>query len=100
LNTETTSGIFPFDRTIDAGNLTGPAFETTGKFDHHLSLFVKGVKVCWTGINTEMFFTFLTDFWVEENVGFFVVFKGIQSQFLGDLHQASPLKAQGVRREA
>jgi hypothetical protein len=77
LYTESTPGIFPFDRAVDAGDLAGAAFQTAGKFDHHLSLFVKGVEVCRTGIDTKTFFTVLADFLIERDMGLFVIFKSI-----------------------
>jgi hypothetical protein len=79
LYTETTAGVFPFDGAIDAGNLAGPAFQTTGKLNHHLSLFIKRVKVCRAGIDTKSFFTVVTNFLVKSDMGFFVVFEGIES---------------------
>jgi len=77
LYTESTPGIFPFDGAIDAGDLAGAAFQTTGKLNHHLSLFVKGVEVCRTGIDTKAFFTVLADFLIERDMGLFVIFKSI-----------------------
>jgi hypothetical protein len=77
LYTESTPGIFPFDGAVDTGDLAGAAFQTTGKFDHHLSLFVKGVEVCRTGIDTKTFFTVLADFLIERDMGLFVIFKSI-----------------------
>ena len=58
--------------------MTGATFQTTGKFDHHLSLFVQGVKVCRTGIDTESFFAGMADFLIKSDMGLLVVFKGIQ----------------------
>jgi hypothetical protein len=78
LYTETIPWIFPFDGAVDTSDLAGAAFQTTGKFDTHLSLLVKRIEVCWTGINTETFFAVLTDFLVDVDMGFFVVFKGIE----------------------
>jgi hypothetical protein len=78
LYTETTPGVFPFYRAIDTSNLAGAAFQTTGKFDHHLLLFVKGVKVGGTGINTETFFAGVADFLVKSDMGLFVIFKGVE----------------------
>jgi hypothetical protein len=79
LYTESTPGIFPFDRTVDTGDLAGATFQTTGKFDHHLSLFIKGIEVCRTGIDTKTFLTVLTDFLIERDMGLFVILKGVQS---------------------
>ena len=78
LYTETAAGVFPFDGAIDAGDLTGAAFQTTGKLNHHLSLFVKGVKVCRAGVNAESFFAGVADFLIKRNVGLFVILKSIQ----------------------
>ena len=72
-----TAGILPFDGAIDAGDHAGPAFETAGKFYHHLSLFIQGVKICRTGIDTEPLLTGMADFLIEKDVGFLIVFKGI-----------------------
>jgi hypothetical protein len=77
LNTKSTTGIFPFDRTINTGDLTGTAFQTTGIFDSHLSLLVQSIEVSRAGINTKTFFAVMTDFLVKLDMGFFVVFKGI-----------------------
>jgi hypothetical protein len=85
-----TPGISPFDRTVDTGNHTGATLQTTGKFDHHLSLFIEGVKVGRTGIDAEPFLAGLTNFLIEEDVGLLVVFKGIQSELLSDLHYVPP----------
>jgi hypothetical protein len=86
LYTETTPGVFPFDGTIDAGDLAGAAFQTTRKLNHHLSLFVKGVEVCRTGINAESFFAGVADLLIERDMGLFVIFKGIEGQFFGYFH--------------
>jgi hypothetical protein len=77
LYTKSTPGVFPFDRAIDAGDLAGTAFQTTGKFDPHLSLFIKRIEVCRTGVNTESFFAGVADFLIKSDMGFFIVFKGI-----------------------
>jgi hypothetical protein len=79
LYTESTPGIFPFDRAVDTGDLAGATFQTTGKFDHHLSLFIKGIEVCRTGINAESFFTGVANFLIKGDMGILIVFKGIQS---------------------
>jgi hypothetical protein len=79
LNSESATGILPFDRTINTGNLAGAAFQATGIFDHHLSLLIQRIEVCRTGINTKTFFAVVTDFLVNLDMGFFVVFKGVQS---------------------
>jgi len=84
-----TSGIFPFDRTIDASNHAGPAFETAGKFHHHLSFLIQGVKICRAGIDTEPLLAGMADFLIQKDVGLLIVFKGIEGQLLSDLHQAS-----------
>ena len=84
-----TSGVFPFHRAIDAGDHAGPAFETAGKFYHHLSLFIQGVKICRTGIDTEPFLAGMADFLIEKNMGFLIVFKSVKRKLFGDLHQAS-----------
>ena len=90
LDTKSAFGMFPLYGTIDAGNHAGAAFQTPGKFDGHLSFFAEGVKVCRTGINTESFFTGVTDFLIKGDVAFFVVFKGIEGQLFGDLHRRRP----------
>jgi phosphatidate phosphatase PAH1 len=77
LNSESTMGIFPFDGTIDTGDLAGAAFQTAGKFDHHLSLLVQSIEVCRTGINAKTFFAVMTDFLVKLDMGFFIILKGI-----------------------
>ena len=87
-----TSGIFPFDRTIDASDHAGSAFETAGKFHHHLSFLIQGVEVCRAGIDAESLLAGVTDFLVEKNMGFLIVFKSIESQFFGNLHQASKME--------
>src|SRR4030042_2927125 len=84
-----TSGVFPFHRAIDAGDHAGSAFETAGKFHHHLSFLIQGVEVCRAGIDTEPLLTGMTDFLVEKNMGFLIVFKGIEGQLLSDFHRAS-----------
>ena len=84
-----TSGIFPFDRTIDASDHAGAAFETAGKFHHHLSFLIQGVEVCRAGIDTETLLAGLADFLIEKNMGFLIVFKGIEGQLLSDYHRAS-----------
>jgi len=89
LYSETTPGIFPFYGPVETGDLTGAAFQTTGKFDHHLSLFVQGVKVCGAGVNAESFFTGVANLLIKSDMGFLVVLKGIQGQLLGDLHHRS-----------
>jgi len=76
----------PFDRTIDAGDHAGAAFEAAGKFHDHLSFLIQGVKVCRAGIDAETFLTGMADFLIEKNMGFLIVFKGIESQLLSDLH--------------
>jgi len=84
-----TSGVFPFHRAIDAGDHAGAAFETAGKFHHHLSFLIQGVEVCRAGINTEPLLAGLADFLVEEDMGLFIVFESVESELLGDFHQAS-----------
>jgi hypothetical protein len=86
LYTKTTAGVFPFDGVIDAGDLAGAAFQTSGKLNHHLSFFVKGIKVCRAGINAESFFAGVTDFLIKSDMGLFVIPKSIKSQFFGDFH--------------
>jgi hypothetical protein len=77
LYTETTAGVLPFDGAIDAGNLAGAAFQTTGKLNQHFALFVKGIKVCRASIDTKSLFAIVTNFLVQSDMGFFVVFEGI-----------------------
>jgi hypothetical protein len=86
LYAESAPGVFPFNGAIDTGDHTGATFQTTGKLDHHLSLLVKRIEVCRAGIDTETFFTVMTDFLVERDMGLPVIFKGIKSQLLSDLH--------------
>ncbi len=78
LNSESATGIFPFDGTIDTGDLAGAAFQTAGKFDHHLSFLIQGIEVCRTSINAKTFFAVMTDFLIKLDMGFFIVLKGIQ----------------------
>jgi hypothetical protein len=78
LDTKTALRIGPLNRAIDTCDHAGATFQTTGEFDHHLSLFVERIEVRWTGINAKSFFAAVTDLLVEPNVGFFVVFKGIE----------------------
>ncbi len=75
---------------IDAGDRTGAAFETTGKFNGHLPFLGEGVEICRAGIDAESFLAGVTELLVENNMGFFVVLKGIKSQFLCDFH-STPL---------
>jgi hypothetical protein len=77
LNTKSTTGVSPFDGTIDASYLAGAAFQTAGIFDHHLSFFIQSIEVCRAGINAKTFFAVMTDVLVKLDMGFFVVFKGI-----------------------
>jgi hypothetical protein len=86
LYTEATPGIFPFHGPVDTGNLASAAFQATGKLDHHLSLFIQGVKVCRAGINAESFFAGVADFLIQGDMGFLVVLKSIKGKFLGNLH--------------
>jgi hypothetical protein len=89
LDTESAPGVFPLNGAIDTGDLTGAAFQATGKLDYYLSLLIKSIEVRWASIDTKVFLTVLTDFLVKRDMGFFVVFKSIEGQFLCDLHQAS-----------
>jgi hypothetical protein len=77
LNAKTTTRVFPFDRTIDTGDLAGAAFQTSGILDHHLPFFVQRIEVCRTGINAETLLAVMADFLVKRNMGFLVVFKGV-----------------------
>jgi hypothetical protein len=86
LNTKSTPRVFPFDGTIDAGDLAGAAFQTAGIFDYHLSFLIQRIEVCRAGINTETFFAVMTDFLIDLYVSLFIIFKGIESQFFGNLH--------------
>jgi hypothetical protein len=86
LHSKSTTGIFPFDGPINTGDLAGAAFQTAGIFDYHLSFLIQSIEVCGAGVNTKTFFAVMTDFWVKLYMGFFVVFKGIESQFFGNLH--------------
>jgi hypothetical protein len=76
-NTALTAGIPPFHGAVNAGNHAGAAFEAAGIFHNHLPLFVQGIEVGRAGIDTETFLAGITDVLVEEDMGFFVVFKGI-----------------------
>jgi hypothetical protein len=86
LNTKTTTGVFPFDGTINTGDLTGAAFQTTCMLDHHLSFLVERIKVCGAGIDTEPLLAILADVLVEKNMGLLIILKGIESKLLSDLH--------------
>jgi hypothetical protein len=79
-------GVLPFDRAIGAGDHAGPALETTGKFDGHLSLFRQPIEACGACINTKSFFTGMTDLLIEKDMGLLVVFESIKGQFLRNLH--------------
>ena len=79
LDTEAAAGVFPLDGAVDACDLARAAFQATGKFDDDLPLFVQRIKVCRTGIDAETLFTGVADFLVQRDMGFFVVFKGIDS---------------------
>ena len=92
LNAVFTSGVFPFHRAIDAGDHAGATFETAGKFHHHLSFLIQGVKVCRAGIDTETLLAGLADFLVEQDVGLLIVFKGIEGQLLSNFHRASKME--------
>jgi hypothetical protein len=89
LYTKATPGIFPFHGPVDTGNLASAAFQATGKLDHHLSFFVKGIKVCRTGKNAESFFAGVADFLIKGDMGFLVVLKGIKGKFFRNLHSAT-----------
>jgi hypothetical protein len=95
LYTETIPWIFPFHGAVDTSDLAGAAFQTAGKFDHHLSLLGKRIEVCRTGINTETFFAVLTDFLIQSDMRLFIILKGIEGQFLGYLHQKPFFVSQG-----
>jgi len=69
----------PFYRTIDTCHHASPTFKATGELNDHLPFFIKGIKVGWTGIDTESFSAVLTDFLIDLDVGFVIVFKGIES---------------------
>jgi hypothetical protein len=86
LNTKSTTGIFPLNRTVNTGDLTGTAFQTTGIFDHHLSFLIQSIEICRAGINAKTFFAVMTDFLVKLDMGFLIVFKGIQGKFFSNLH--------------
>jgi hypothetical protein len=74
LDTEFTAGIFPFDRAIDAGDHASAAFKTAGELHNHLSLFIQGIQVGRAGIDAEPFLAGMTDFLVEKDMGFLIVF--------------------------
>jgi len=65
------------NRAIDTGDLTGSAFQATGKFDHHLSFLVKRIEIGRAGVDTEAFLAGSADFLIELNMALFIVFKGI-----------------------
>jgi len=87
-----TSGVFPFHRAIDAGDHAAAAFKTAGKFHHHLSFLIQGVEICRAGIDTEPLLADMADFLIEKNMGFLIVFKGIEGQLLSNLHRASKME--------
>jgi len=78
LDAKAALGIDPPNGTIDAGDHTGAAFQTTGKFNGHLSILLERIEVCRAGINAKPFFAALTDFLVEVYMRFFVVLKSVQ----------------------
>jgi hypothetical protein len=86
LNAKTTVRVFPFDGAIDTGDLAGAAFQTPSILDHHLPFFVQRIEICRTGINAETLFAGMADVLVQRDMGFFIVFKGIERKLLGDLH--------------
>jgi len=86
LNTKFTPRVSPFDGTIDAGDLAGAALQTSGILDHHFPFFVEGIEVRRTGVDTETFFAVAADTLIEQDVGLFVVFEGINRQLLRDFH--------------
>jgi hypothetical protein len=92
LDTEPAPWIFPLDGAIDAGDLAGAAFQTTSKFDYDLFFLVERVKVCRAGINAEMFFAGMAYFLIKSDMTLFVVFKGIKSEFFGDLHRRNLIR--------
>jgi len=77
LNAKFTTGVFPFDRTIDTGDLTRAAFQTSCELNDHFPLLVERIEVCRTGINAESFFAEMADFLVKGDVCFFIVLKGV-----------------------
>jgi hypothetical protein len=86
LDTKAALRVRPLNRAINAGDHAGAAFQTTGKFHHHFSLLIKRIKVCRAGINAKPLFAALTDLLVEVNMGFFVVFEGIERQLVSNPH--------------
>ncbi len=78
LDTEPGLGILPFDGTVDTGDRTGAAFETTGEFDSHLPFLGKRVEVCRAGIDAESLPAGVTNLLVEKDMGLFVVLKGVK----------------------
>jgi hypothetical protein len=89
LDTETTLGIGPLNGIINACDHAGAAFQTARKLNHHLSFLIQRIEVCGAGINAKPFFAALADLLVESNVRFFVVLKGIESQFIRNPHSAT-----------
>ncbi len=79
LHTKAAMRISPSDRAIDAGDHAGTALEAAGKFHHHLTFFIEGVKVGRAGIDAEAFLAGVTDILIQLDMSFPIVFKGIQS---------------------
>jgi len=89
LYTKATPGIFPLHGTVDTGDLASAAFQASGKLDRHLSLLMKGVKICRARVDAKPFLAYVADFLVQSDMRFLVVFKSIESQFFSNLHSAA-----------
>ena len=77
LDTKSTTGIFPFDRPIDAGDLAGAALQTSRILDYHLPFFVQRIEICRTSINAEVLFAGVANVLIQPDMGFFIVFESI-----------------------
>ena len=87
LYTKSTPRVFPFDGTIDAGDLAGAAFQTAGKFDNHLSLLGERIEVGRTGVDAEPFSAVMADLLVKSDMRFLVVLKSINRKLFSNLHR-------------
>jgi len=81
-----TAGILPFDGPVNAGDHTRTAFKASGEFDHHLPLLIEGIEVSRAGVDAESLFAIFANGLIENDMSFFVVLKGINSQFFCNFH--------------
>jgi len=81
-----TAGILPFHRPVNAGDHTRTAFKASGEFDHHLPLLIEGIEVSRAGVDAESLFAIFANGLIENDMSFFVVLKGINSQFFCNFH--------------